>query len=228
MRRLLKALVTNLLSYKARAYMRECDLFTIAIIGGRDRGVFRDQLHEYVSRRGYALLVNQPGMNFRLGLSLTVLRLPIGGSSWRKWLQSLWTRPSVCVEDIYIQEFAATNERDIAFLASLLTRGLVVLTPDVSSEVAAACIQYFDPVRVIAPYEFGLESVVTYGSSDKATIELIAAQEEEGGTVIQARIEGDRTTLQISKFGEHYFYSTLIAEYCARRYEVQAIQTVSP
>ncbi len=218
-KRFIKRLVTNVLAHKAATALKDGSPFVIVVIGERLRSLFRDQLHDQLITEGYGVLVNQPGMNYRLGTSLTLLQLPIGGSSWRTWLRSVLSELRPLPYDIYIQEFAAQNEEDVAFITHLFPDAHFVATPDTQSHLIDALMKSVTHQHLVLPCETGNEGTHLYGAQENCALELTAATEEDAGTTVQYRINDERVTTLIPKFSEHYLYPTIIAHYLARIYE---------
>ena len=132
MKFLLKTILKYYLKYLAKLTLFIYRPLIIAVAGSTNKYFTRQYIKEALEKEGYIVRSSEKSFNTEIGLPLSILNLPSGYNSYKKWLQIIKETPKAIfcarLPKILILEFGVSDPGDMKYLLSIVKPHIVVIT----------------------------------------------------------------------------------------------------
>lgn len=218
MKIILKYLILKILELKFRYCDKSSDSIKIAVVGGLNTKIYKEEIAESLRKHAITVLDNQSGYNYKLGLLLTLLKNKGGSSSYKFWLKNIFSKCNIIKEQVIVQEFVISKIDDIKWLINVYKFDVLVVTNDNNfSDLIYDSRNILKNKVLILPFKNeSNNNVITYGEKGGNDLEIINIAENDK-TDFQYRYEGVINSVQINKFGKHYVFACVIAKYIIKK-----------
>ncbi len=138
MKELARRTIQFILKWATKAYIAKTKPYIIVVAGTTRRGWIKEAVVETLEARNIPVRANKKHFNAEIGLPLSILDLPSGEGSFKKWAGILWQatkkafdprKSSVPVKTEHlVLEMAIDTPQDMHYLLSIARPNMVIMT----------------------------------------------------------------------------------------------------
>lgn len=210
----------------------------IAIAGSINKQFTKDEIKRVIEAKGIKARTNPKNFNTEIGLPLSILSLPSGYGSYKKWIPVIKMSFSIIFNrdfpDYLVLELGTSDPGDMKYLLSIIKPHIVIIT-----DITQRYIESFHDIdQLIEEYQVLIKKlpsnglailnadnprimtfkqvakcpIMTYGIDNIADWQATELKKIVNGFEINIKHKDSQKIDKIERFGKHHVYSRLVAE----------------
>lgn len=208
----------------------------IAVAGSTNKPFVKQEIKRVLSGLGIDCRANPKNFNTEIGLPLSVLYLPSGFNSYKKWITAIINAPKVIFQKQFpkylVLSLGSSDPGDMEYLLTIVNPGIVIIT-----DITQRHLEGFDGIdglfseyiylintlkkrdiliinRDIIRFDLlvkdCLAKTITYGIDNKADYFASKLEKSAQGQDITVEYRDTVRQYKLERFGQHHVYALLI------------------
>lgn len=208
----------------------------IAVAGSTNKSFVKKEIKKVLIEAGLSVRANPKNFNTEIGLPLSILYLPSGFNSYRKWIQAIVGAPKIIFEKNFpkylVLSLGSSDPGDMKYLLTIVKPSVVVIT-----DITQRHLEGFDGIdglfneyiylinrlrksntliinRDITRYDLLIKNcqakIITYGIEQKADYFATNIENNARGQSIKIEVKGETSDIILERYGRHHVYASLI------------------